>query len=179
MKQIYLVRHYKAIGQDPEAALTEDGNQQAEELAEFFKNENIQYIISSPFVRTINTIKPLSMLIKQKIYIEDRLQERILSTTPLENWIDLLERTYMDYDIKFDGGESSNEAVKRGMKVIQEMIARPEGTILIVTHGALLSLIIRHYNKEFGFEDWKTLSNPDIYKLKIQGNKSTIERILR
>jgi hypothetical protein len=37
------------------------------------------------------------MLIKKKIYIEDRLQERILSTTPLENWIYLPERTYMDY----------------------------------------------------------------------------------
>ncbi|WP_438350652.1 histidine phosphatase family protein [Paenibacillus sp. FA6] len=179
MKRIYLVRHCKAVGQDPQAVLTEEGNQQAEDLADFFQNENIEYIISSPFIRTINTIKPLSVLIKQNIYIEYRLQERILSTTLLENWMELLERTYSDYDLKFEGGESSNEAVKRGMKVIQDMIARPEGTILIVTHGALMSLIIRHYNKEFGFEDWKTLSNPDIYKLEIQDNKSSIERIWR
>lgn len=179
MKRIYLVRHCKAVGQEPQAVLTEEGNQQAEELADFFQNENIEYIISSPFIRTINTIKPLSVLINQKIYIEDRLQERILSTTLLENWMELLERTYTDYDLKFEGGESSNEAVKRGIKVIEEMIARPEGTILIVTHGALMSLIIRHYKKEFGFEDWKTLSNPDIYKLEIQDNKTSIERICR
>lgn len=179
MKRIYLVRHCEAVGQDAQAVLTEEGKQQAEDLADFFQNKNIEYIISSPFLRTMNTIKPFSMLIQQKINIEDRLQERILSTSHLENWMELLERTYTDYDLKFEGGESSNEALNRGMIVIQEMIARPEETIVIVTHGALMSLLIKQYNKEFGFEDWKSLSNPDIYKLEIHDNKSTIERIWR
>jgi len=36
MKRIYLVRHCKAAGQEPEAPLTEEGVTQAERLADFF-----------------------------------------------------------------------------------------------------------------------------------------------
>lgn len=177
MKRIYLVRHCKATGQEPQAQLTDDGVQKAVELAEFFKHKNIEYIISSPFVRAINTIKPLGDLIKKEVHIEDCLQERILSTTPLANWMEKLEETYCDFNLKFEGGESSNEALKRGLKVVEKMLVRPERTILIVTHGALLSLLIKQYNNDFGFEDWKLLSNPDVYQLEIQDNKTVINRI--
>lgn len=83
----------------------------------------------------------------------------------------------MNYELKLDGGESSTEAVERGMSVVREMIARPEKSICVVTHGALLSLLIRQFNKEFGFKDWKKLSNPDVYKLEIQGDQAFIERV--
>lgn len=177
MKRIYLVRHCSASGQEPQAELTDEGSKQAFELAEFFKKKDVEYIVSSPFVRAVNTIKPLSELIEKEIHIENRLQERILSTTPLENWMEELERTYFHTDLKFEGGESSNEAVKRGMKVIEEMIERPEKTILLVTHGNLLSLLIKQYNNDFGFDDWKLLSNPDVYSLEIQENKTVINRV--
>jgi 2,3-bisphosphoglycerate-dependent phosphoglycerate mutase len=145
MKRLYLVRHCQALGQKPEADLTEIGKQQAVELAEYFSDKSIEYIISSPFLRAVNTIKPLSEMVNQEIECDVRLQERILCATPFENWMELLERTYLDFDLKFEGGESSNEALSRGMQVIQEMIQRPETNILAVTHGALLSLLIKHY----------------------------------
>lgn len=91
--------------------------------------------------------------------------------------MDILEQTYENYDLKLDGGESSNEAVERGMNVVREMIARPEESICVVTHGALLSLLFRQFNKAFGFEDWKKLSNPDVYKLEILGDQTVIERV--
>lgn len=173
MKRIYLVRHCSAEGQIPQAGLSEVGKQQAIELAEYFRDKNIEYIISSPFLRAVNTIAPLSEMIGREIHTDDRLQERVLSTKPLENWMELLANTYLDVDLKFEGGESSNEAAKRGMQVMNEIIKRPEKTIVLVTHGALLSLLIRNYNPDFGFEDWKHLSNPDVYELEIGlvGNK--------
>lgn len=177
MKQIYFVRHCKAIGQEPEARLTEEGIRQARELAEFLKNKNIEYIISSPFERAIETIKPLCKMVACDFHIDNRLQERILSKAPLDNWMEILEQSYENYELKLDGGESSTEAVERGMSVVREMIARPEKSICVVTHGALLSLLIRQFNKEFGFEDWKKLSNPDVYKLEIQGDQAFIERV--
>ncbi|WP_247681691.1 histidine phosphatase family protein [Paenibacillus sp. Marseille-P2973] len=177
LKSIYLVRHCQASGQDPQAQLTDEGVHQAGQLAEFFKHKPIEYIVSSPFVRAINTIQPLSELIQVEIHRDERLQERILSATPLANWMEKLEETFYDFELKFDGGESSNEALGRGLEVIAELLDRPEKTFLIVTHGALLSLIIKQYNKDFGFEDWRRLSNPDVYRLEIQDHITEINRV--
>lgn len=177
MKSIYLVRHCQARGQEPLVQLTDEGIQKAAELAEFFKHKQIEYMVSSPFVRAINTIQPLSELIEVEIHRDERLQERILSTTPLANWMEKLEETFYDFELKFDGGESSNEALGRGLEVIAELLDRPEKTFLIVTHGALLSLIIKQYNKDFGFEDWRRLSNPDVYRLEIQDQITEINRV--
>lgn len=177
MKWLYFVRHCKATGQDAFAELTEEGIQQAEDLVGFFKDKKIELIVSSPFLRAMNTIKPLSDRIHQEIYIDNRLQERILSSVPLDNWLEELERTYIDYDLQFEGGESSNEALSRGLQVIEELLARPERSIVVVTHGALLSLLITHYNSEFGFVGWKNLTNPDVYCLEKIVDQLSMKRI--
>lgn len=48
MKNVYVVRHCKADGQEPDAKLTELGIQQAENLAKFLLDKDIDFIISSP-----------------------------------------------------------------------------------------------------------------------------------
>lgn len=63
------------------------------------------------------------------------------------------------------------EAMIRGVAVIEELIQRPEMNFVVVTHGNLLTLILKHYDDSFGFEAWSRLSNPDIYELRITGDK--------
>lgn len=179
MKLIYLVRHCEAVGQAPEDSLTVQGQEDTVRLIDFFRDKDIEMIISSPFVRTIETINPFANTIEKDILIDERLKERVLSTTNLDNWMENLEATYEDMDLKFEGGESSNEAMRRGIEVIEEQLERPESNIIVVTHGALLSLIIRHYSKEFGFEEWKNLKNPDIYKLEIDTQGVRVEHLWR
>ncbi|WP_332888779.1 histidine phosphatase family protein [Paenibacillus selenitireducens] len=55
---IYIVRHCKAEGQSPDANLTDEGYIQAERLAEFLHHKNIESIISSPYVRAVQSIFP-------------------------------------------------------------------------------------------------------------------------
>lgn len=38
-------------------------------------------------------------------------------------------------------------------------------TIIIVTHGNILSLLLHYINNEFGFNGWKKLKNPDVFLL--------------
>jgi 2,3-bisphosphoglycerate-dependent phosphoglycerate mutase len=177
MKRIFLVRHCKAAGQGPEAPLVEEGTRQAQELAEFLDRMDIDYLIASPYRRAVDTIRPLSERLGKEIHTDERLIERVLSTGHLENWMECLEQTYEDFELKFQGGESSGEATARAIQVIQEAWDRPETSIVIVTHGALLSLIIKYYRKEFSFEDWKKLGNPDVYKLQMDTMEPFIERV--
>lgn len=49
-----------------------------------------------------------------------------------------------------------------------------ENTV-IVTHGNLMSLLLKNFNKDFRFNGWKKLSNSDVYLLKNENNKVTSE----
>lgn len=176
MKYIYMIRHCQAEGKAPEAPLTEKGQKQAVELASFFQNRKVNRIISSPFKRALQTIQPLANELNIEIETNHQLAERVLSSKNMPDWFEKLRATYEDFDLTYDGGESSREAAKRIIEVVDDVkISEAEHTIL-VTHGGLLSLLLNHFDKNFGFEQWVTLSNPDVYLLKLDQH-ITLERI--
>ncbi|CAM4480688.1 histidine phosphatase family protein [Paenibacillus tarimensis] len=174
MKEIYLIRHCKAAGQEPKTVLTEEGALQAEQLVEFFGSLSIDYIVSSPFTRAIASIEPLANIRQLKIHLDERLTERVLSSENLNDWLEQLKTTYEDYDKRLIGGETSREARQRGVSVIDEVISMPIRRAIVVTHGNLMSLILQHYTGNFGFEDWLALSNPDIFKLTYEEASGTL-----
>ncbi|MED3785805.1 histidine phosphatase family protein [Peribacillus frigoritolerans] len=64
------------------------GYKQAIYLSEFFSNPKIDRIISSPFLRAIQSVEPISEETNIKIEIDERLSERTLSTTDLPDWLE-------------------------------------------------------------------------------------------
>ncbi|WP_248931164.1 histidine phosphatase family protein [Paenibacillus hamazuiensis] len=177
MKHIYIVRHCKAEGQAPDARLTAAGVEQAEKLAEFLSDKAIDLIISSPFARAYHTIKPLSDKIGVEIALDERLMERVLSDKNHPDWRDMLRRTYDDLDLCFEGGESGNTAMSRAIRVVEELRNSSCKNAVIVSHGNLISLILKHFDDRIGYKEWEALSNPDVYRLSIVENKPDIQRI--
>jgi len=165
-KNIYIVRHCQAIGQPAESQLTEEGFKQADDLALFFSNIQVNRIISSHFLRAIQSIEPLSKERNISIEVDERLAERTLSSVDLPDWLDKLKATYDDLDLKYEGGESSREAMDRIVSVVEEAFESDAENIVIVTHGNIMSLLLKNYQDSFGFEEWKKLSNPDVFLLK-------------
>ncbi|WP_144550848.1 histidine phosphatase family protein [Peribacillus simplex] len=176
-KKIYIVRHCEAQGQPSESQLTEKGSKQAKYLVEFFSNTKIDRIISSPFLRAIKSVEPLSEKTNIKIEIDERLSERTLSTTDLPDWYEKLKATFNDMELKFEGGESSQEAMNRIVNVVEEVIKNGTENTVIVSHGNIISLLLKNYNGNFDFECWKNLSNPDIFQINCINNGVIWERI--
>lgn len=177
MARLIVIRHCKATGQEADAWLTETGIEEAQQLATFLESFSIQRIITSPFTRAIETITPYAIKHGLQVEVDDRLQERTLSTENMEDWLDKLEQTYIDLDLKFAGGESSNEAMKRVNEVVNELI-KEEGDIVLVTHGNLMSLLLHHISPTFGFREWAQLSNPDVYIVEqLNGQQLHFKRI--
>lgn len=165
MKRIYLVRHCKATGQAPDAELTTEGALQSAALAKFFLDKNIELIVSSPFERALATIRPLSEQTGLQIHIDDRFRERVLSSLELADWMEKVKESFEHLQVKLPGGESAQEAMDRGGDVVKELFRRNEDNVVAVTHGNLMSLIVKQFNESFGFETWQALSNPDVYEL--------------
>jgi predicted acetyltransferase len=177
MKRIYLIRHCEAEGQPPEAALTERGFKQAIQLADSLNGVSIDRIIASPYKRAVQSIEPLAKRLNLKIETDDLLTERVLSSQNLSDWLEKLEATFDDFELKFEGGESSYEALNRIVSVVEDVLNSEARNTIMVTHGNLMSLLLHHYNDHFGFEGWKSLRNPDVFLLKKEDDKFTYERL--
>jgi 2,3-bisphosphoglycerate-dependent phosphoglycerate mutase len=180
MKELILIRHCQAEGQHKDSPLTNSGVNQAHRLAEFFNQKNIKLdrVISSPYMRAVETIKPYADEHQLKITTDQRLQERIISFEPIDDWLDVLETSFIKKDFRLPGGESANDASERGLEVIHEVLNDPdhERTALI-THGNLLAILLAHFDESYGFEQWRTLGNPDVFSIKYQDDSYLLEHI--
>ncbi|HZG16832.1 MAG TPA: histidine phosphatase family protein [Candidatus Bathyarchaeia archaeon] len=176
MKTIYIVRHCSADGQAPDAALTEKGREQAKLLADFFEGIEIEQIISSPFLRAQQSIEPLAARRGLSVKTDSRLVERVLAEGDLPDWMERLEESFADLELCLPGGESSRTAMERAIRIIKEVLSSDISTSLLVTHGCLMTLLLKHFNPDIGFKDWQHLSNPDVFSLHIDGSQATVKR---
>lgn len=73
---VYVVRHAKAgdrgdwEGDDRQRPLTKSGMRQADALADLLEDEPIDNVLSSPFIRCVQTVQPLAT--KRKLSVEPR-----------------------------------------------------------------------------------------------------------
>lgn len=150
-KNIFIVRHCEAQGQAVDARLTETGRQQAIDLSGFFANKKIDRIISSPFERAVASVKLLSEKINLHIGTDERLSERKLSPENLPDWLNHLKASFTDLDLKLAGGESSREAMCRIADVTEEVFHSEMENTILVTHGNIMSLLLKYYDARVGF----------------------------
>ena len=176
-KNIYIIRHCEAEGQSSDAPLTKRGFTQANELSNFLSDIKVDRVISSPFLRAIQTIKPFAENKNIEIETDSRLTERILSSISFSDWMNKLEATFNDMNLKYEGGESNHEAMTRIVEVVNDIATSDSENTIIVAHGGIISSLLNYYDKNFGFEQWKSLSNPDVYLLRITQNDTCYKRV--
>jgi len=177
MTTFLLIRHCSATGQEPDAPLTTEGLTQANNLAVVLADYPITRILSSPYIRAVETILPYSKLKKIPIELDDRLKERVLSSTNLPDWLDKLDQTFIDSSLSFEGGESSFEATARIVEVINEVEMREDDYCAVVTHGNLAALLLHSISADFGFKGWQSLSNPDVFEINWNEDNKSYKRL--
>jgi 2,3-bisphosphoglycerate-dependent phosphoglycerate mutase len=177
-KQLYLVRHCKAAGQEPDSLLTTDGTEQAAALARFLGRLPVDRIVSSPFLRARASIMPLARRLDLPVETDARLAERVLAgPDPLPDWLDHLRAGFADPDLCLPGGESGRTAQGRGVAALQDILAHPARHTAVVTHGNLLALLLQHFDRGYGFEAWQRLTNPDVFAVRVQEDAPSVTRI--
>lgn len=81
------------------------------------KDEKIDVIISSPYIRTIETATPISKYLNLDIVLDSRIQERNhgrLTGQPVNDEAhEELRRALDDFDYQYGGGESVNQMMSR------------------------------------------------------------------
>ncbi len=122
---IYLVRHAKAgerrtwDGDDIDRPLSSAGWRQSAALAERLARKDPSVLLSSPYVRCVQTLEPLGLAINVPVTIEQRLCE----DEPFEPVLDLLGEV-PDRAVLCSHGDiipaTIRALVRRGMDVVSE-----------------------------------------------------------
>jgi 2,3-bisphosphoglycerate-dependent phosphoglycerate mutase len=175
-KCLFVVRHCESTGQEASAPLTTVGQAQAVLLADHLEIAGGELLVSSPYTRAQQSIAPLARRLGLPVEIDGRLAERVLSTEPLAHWREAIRQTFVDLDLAWPGGESSRTAMTRGRAALDALLVRPDRTVVVVTHGNLMTLILRSFEPQWGFQTWEGLSNPDVYCIAVHEDRVKIAR---
>ena len=165
-RKLLLVRHCQASGQELDATLTEVGAKQAETLAGFLSDMGVDKIVSSTYPRAQQSIQPFATSMGLAIQIDHRLDERKLSTSPIDNWREVVRDSFDDLDLRAPGGESAREVLTRGWACLIDLLDNGWVLPLAVTHGNLMAPVLASLDSGFGYSGWEKLSNPDVFILR-------------
>lgn len=169
---IYFVRHAESTyteGKERSRGLSDKGKVETLTIRDILKSENIDHFISSPYERSIETIRPTAIEYKTDINIEEDLRERCIGDFSSVTFTEAKRKVYKDINFAFPHGESSVEAQNRAVKVIIGILkAYKRKKVVIGTHGDIMTLIMNHFDKQYGFDFWQSTSMPDIYKLEFE-----------
>lgn len=174
---LFLVRHCCSEGQAPDSPLTAEGRAQAEALAGFLPQYAIARIVSSPYARALQSIEPLAQRLGIAVETDARLCERVLGAPAPLPWRDALRAAFDDLDLCFLGGESSRVAMQRAVAAIDDIVRHGPWATVVVTHGNLMTLLLRHFDGRSGYEQWQHLTNPDVFRITLSATGAHVERL--
>ncbi len=174
LKHIYLVRHAESeenatgIRGDMDSPLTNKGEEQADFVAERFKNVPIEVVLSSHYKRAEQTGEkiakksgvPMEVLEGiHEIVTPDSIQGKHKDDPDVKSALAKFENSWKQGSA-VDSGEHFQESLDRARELVEIIKKRPEQHIVIASHGFFLKLFTAHLL----IGDYLT---PDIYLNKI------------
>jgi len=176
MTRIVLVRHAEAAPSGDLARrdwpLTETGRRQAAAVASLLAELGVEALVSSPYLRAIDTLRPYAERASLEIGLDDDLRERDLGA-----WLadaDELERAiarmHAEPDYRLEGGESARQCLARFDAALARVAAANRGRCVAVgSHGAILSHFLARHRTDLPQAFWRRIRNPHLFVFDFTG----------
>jgi len=173
MTHIYFVRHAQPEHDwqdDRTRPLTKEGNVDSKKVTEFFENIHIDYVISSPYKRSLDTILESATTHGFKITTDERFREREKGHDG--NISGMYQKRWSDFEFHEEGGESLSMVRLRNVAAIMEILSKyKDENILIGTHGTALSTILNYFDPNYKCDSFLRIIDfmPYIIRLDFDG----------
>jgi 2,3-bisphosphoglycerate-dependent phosphoglycerate mutase len=171
LTQIILVRHAESAPSphvvEADWPLTETGSKQARRLVDALRGRGIEAVVSSPYRRAVETIRPFAEAHGLPVVLEPDLRERLLAPF----WISDFEAVNDDIhgmpDRRLPGGESASEARQRFEAALHRVASEWKGRCVVVaTHGAVIAHLMRHHHEQLPADYYRRVRCPHIFQLE-------------
>ncbi|HEY6599906.1 MAG TPA: histidine phosphatase family protein [Pseudomonadales bacterium] len=176
MTTLYLVRHAQSIPDfslaESDWVLSAEGEAQATRLPRQLHDIAATRLISSPYRRAIDTLRPLSQALALPIRTEPDLRERKLREGYIENWSDVVRGLWADLDTRMPNCESGTECRLRMTACLTALARELDGeTLMVASHGNAIALFFNGLDAGFGHDAWKRMRNPDVFRLQYRNGQ--------
>ena len=167
---LYLIRHAESAPDfsiaEADWPLSANGSVQAQRLVQRLRKLAPDRLISSPYRRAIDTLQPFSRVSGLPISTDADLRERHLRNGRVENWDDMLRALWADLDSRMPNCESGTECRLRVTRCLAALAdASPGATIAVSSHGNAIALFLNGIDASFGYDAWKQMRNPDVFRV--------------
>jgi len=128
-------------------------------------------IISSPYTRAILSVEGLAKHLNIDIKVFEELRERHFAADIIDNaeLMSSIRESFNDPEYTLPGGESNADCQKKAISVVKPILKEHRGKkIVIGTHGLVMTLMMNHFNPNFGLEFLNQLKKPDICKMQFE-----------
>lgn len=168
MTTFYLVRHAHAVWQlDEQHRLSPRGRADAERVAERLEDCRLSAIYASPYPRAIQTVEPLAERLGLHIQVEPDLRERKLSAGRVPDFERAVAWAWDHPAEALPGGEPNRQALARIRTLLDRLAEQhADDSVVLATHGSLLSLLLHDLDASFGLEDWAQMTMPDVFRVR-------------
>ncbi|MDO8487774.1 MAG: histidine phosphatase family protein [bacterium] len=155
--KVYFVRHgeseYNVAERHQHAAvpLSANGKQQAEIVAERFTKIPVDTIISSNYLRALDTAKTIGAKIGKTVEVISLFRERkrpneieglSIKSNKAGQVIEQILENWHNHDWHYSNEENFLDLKNRAQEIIDYLEARTENEILVVTHGGILRVVV-------------------------------------
>lgn len=180
LTHVYFVRHAQPVHshqEDRTRPLTREGREDADMVTKVLADKGIDCFYSSPYLRSLDTIRPAAAFYGLPIQEEERFRERQAGekgNAGLREENSPLRRRWQDFSWHEPGGESIGQVQQRNVEALKELLREQQGKrIAIGTHGTALSTILHYYLPGFGCEDFLRIIDwmPYIVELAFDGQR--------
>lgn len=177
MTTIYFIRHAQpdfTVQEDAARPLTVKGRADTALVSEYLKDKDILEVLSSPFIRAVDTVKDFAEGMGLFVKTVYDFRERKVDSLWIEDFTAFTKKQWADFDYKLTDGESLREVQERNIKALEDVLLKNDGkNIAIGTHGTALSTIINYYDNTYGYEDFNRIRSlmPWVVRMQFEGTK--------
>ena len=134
-------------------------------------DEGIDIVTSSTYKRAVQTVQGIADYLGQDVVVMDDLRERTLTSAPAKDFTSAMEAVWQNPSFALEGGESNVQAQSRGIEALQSLLRTYEGKkVVLGTHGNIMVLMLNYFDEQYGYEFWKELDMPDLYKATFEND---------
>ncbi len=181
MTTVYFVRHAEPNydnHDDFSRELSPKGLQSSKDLVNSFAGFQIDAFYSSPYLRAVDTIKPLADSRGRSIHLIPDFRGRKITDYWIEDFTGFTEKQWADFNYHLPGGESLSMVQERNIRALEPLLqTHPDQTILIGTHGTALSTIINYYKPDFQLADFQRIKHNFPWIVRFEFQRSTCSSI--
>lgn len=178
MTHIYFVRHAKPqfnFEINRKRPLSEEGKADCKKVCECLKDTKLDFAVSSPFIRSVDTIRECAQMHGLPIVLNEDFRERESGKLAPDVYFASIKDRWADFDYCEEGGESLRQVQERNIRSLKRLLSEHEGeSILFGTHGTALSTILNYYDNSFGYDDFMAIVDMMPYIIRLDFDGTTL-----